>query len=113
MTDADITTTTTDRQARRLDMVEALVGTAPRVLGLACGTGSITAGDDGYGASVRSPRSTGVLVRGLPVAPGRAHLARSRRAASISGLRPGGPPGFGPRTGCVSPPRGWKPRCSA
>ncbi|MYS94876.1 MULTISPECIES: class I SAM-dependent methyltransferase [Streptomyces] len=64
MTDADITTATTDWQAWQqswdrqqewylpdreerfrimLDMVEALVGTAPRVLDLACGTGSITA----------------------------------------------------------------------
>ncbi len=35
-----------DREERfriMLDMVEALVGTAPRVLDLACGTGSITA----------------------------------------------------------------------
>jgi SAM-dependent methyltransferase len=64
MTDADTTTTTADWQAWQkswdrqqewylpdreerfrimLDMVEALVGTAPRVLDLACGTGSITA----------------------------------------------------------------------
>ncbi|MFH9733162.1 class I SAM-dependent methyltransferase [Streptomyces sp. NPDC017260] len=70
MTDADITTTTTttttaadwqawqvswdrqqewympDREERfrtMLDMVEALVGPAPRVLDLACGTGTITA----------------------------------------------------------------------
>ncbi|MFH9004379.1 class I SAM-dependent methyltransferase [Streptomyces afghaniensis] len=64
MTDADITTATADWQAWQqswdrqqewylpdreerfrimLDMVEALVGTAPRVLDLACGTGSITA----------------------------------------------------------------------
>lgn len=66
MTDAGITTTTTgadwaawqkswdrqqewympDREERfriMLDMVEALVGPAPRVLDLACGTGSITA----------------------------------------------------------------------
>ena len=64
MTDADTTTTTADwpawqrswdrqqewylpdREERfriMLDMVEALVGTAPRVLDLACGTGSITA----------------------------------------------------------------------
>ncbi|MCZ9346759.1 class I SAM-dependent methyltransferase, partial [Streptomyces sp. TRM76130] len=64
MTDADTTTTGTDWQAWQeswdrqqewympdreerfrimLDMVEALVGPAPRVLDLACGTGSITA----------------------------------------------------------------------
>ncbi|MFD5229315.1 class I SAM-dependent methyltransferase [Streptomyces qaidamensis] len=64
MTDADITTTTADWQAWQeswdrqqewylpdreerfrimLDMVEATVGTAPRVLDLACGTGTITA----------------------------------------------------------------------
>ncbi|MFF8937185.1 class I SAM-dependent methyltransferase [Streptomyces paradoxus] len=63
MTDADITTTTDwqawqrswdrqqewylpDREERfriMLDMVEAVVGTAPRVLDLACGTGTITA----------------------------------------------------------------------
>jgi SAM-dependent methyltransferase len=64
MTDADITTTTADWQAWQeswdrqqewylpdreerfrimLDMVEAVVGTAPRVLDLACGTGTITA----------------------------------------------------------------------
>ncbi|PNG18711.1 class I SAM-dependent methyltransferase [Streptomyces cahuitamycinicus] len=64
MTDADITTATADWQAWQeswdrqhewympdreerfrimLDMVEALVGTAPRVLDLACGTGTITA----------------------------------------------------------------------
>jgi SAM-dependent methyltransferase len=64
MTDADITTATADWHAWQeswdrqqewylpdreerfrimLDMVEALVGTAPRVLDLACGTGSITA----------------------------------------------------------------------
>jgi SAM-dependent methyltransferase len=64
MTDADISTATADWQAWQkswdrqqewylpdreerfrimLDMVEALVGTAPRVLDLACGTGSITA----------------------------------------------------------------------
>src|SRR5919106_3226791 len=64
MTDADTTTTTADWQAWQkswdrqqewylpdreerfrimLDMVEALVGTAPRVLDLACGTGTITA----------------------------------------------------------------------
>ncbi|MGW6643223.1 class I SAM-dependent methyltransferase [Streptomyces iakyrus] len=64
MTDADTTTTTTDWQAWQeswdrqqewylpdreerfrimLDMVEATVGTAPRVLDLACGTGTITA----------------------------------------------------------------------
>ncbi|WDV54460.1 methyltransferase domain-containing protein [Streptomyces coeruleorubidus] len=64
MTDADATTATADWQAWQeswdrqqewylpdreerfrimLDMVEALVGTAPRVLDLACGTGSITA----------------------------------------------------------------------
>ncbi|MFF9807634.1 class I SAM-dependent methyltransferase [Streptomyces coeruleorubidus] len=63
MTDADTTTATADWQAWQkswdrqqewylpdreerfgimLDMVEALVGTAPRVLDLACGTGSIT-----------------------------------------------------------------------
>ncbi|MDQ1048498.1 hypothetical protein QFZ76_006734 [Streptomyces sp. V4I2] len=35
--------------------------------------------DAGYGASVRGPRSTGVMVRGLPVASGCTHLARSRR----------------------------------
>src|ERR671923_2546770 len=35
--------------------------------------------DAGYGASVRGPRSTGVMVRGLPVASGRTHLARSHR----------------------------------
>jgi len=33
--------------------------------------------DAGHGASVRGPRSTGVMVRGLPVASGYAHLARS------------------------------------
>ncbi|MEV5435397.1 class I SAM-dependent methyltransferase [Streptomyces sp. NPDC052682] len=64
MTDADTTTATADWHAWQeswdrqqewylpdreerfritLDMVEALVGTAPRVLDLACGTGSITA----------------------------------------------------------------------
>jgi trans-aconitate methyltransferase len=64
MTDADTTTATTDwhawqdswdrqqewympdreeRLRTMLDMVEALVGTAPRVLDLACGTGTITA----------------------------------------------------------------------
>jgi SAM-dependent methyltransferase len=64
MTDTDTTTTGTDWQAWQeswdrqqewympdredrfrimLDMVEALVGTAPRVLDLACGTGTITA----------------------------------------------------------------------
>ena len=64
MTDAGMTTTTADWHAWQeswdrqqewylpdreerfrimLDMVEALVGTAPRVLDLACGTGSITA----------------------------------------------------------------------
>ncbi|KOG38164.1 class I SAM-dependent methyltransferase [Streptomyces resistomycificus] len=64
MTDADTTTTGADWQAWQeswdrqqewympdredrfrimLDMVEALVGTAPRVLDLACGTGTITA----------------------------------------------------------------------
>src|SRR5215468_11140211 len=64
MTDTDTTTTGTDwtawqrswdrqqewympdREERfriMLDMVEGLVGTAPRVLDLACGTGSITA----------------------------------------------------------------------
>ena len=64
MTDADTTTATADWRAWQeswdrqqewympdreerfrvmLDMVEALVGTSPRVLDLACGTGSITA----------------------------------------------------------------------
>jgi SAM-dependent methyltransferase len=49
-----------DREERfriMLDMVEALVGTAPRVLDLACGTGSITAR-----LLARFPRATGTGV---------------------------------------------------
>jgi trans-aconitate methyltransferase len=67
------------------DMVEALVGTAPRVLGLACGTGGITAR-----LLARFPDATSTGVD-----PDPALLAIAQ-----------GPPGLGPRTGCASPPRG-------
>ncbi len=44
-----------------------------------CSPGSATIWDAGYGASVRGPCSTGVMVQGLPVASGRTHMARSHR----------------------------------
>ncbi|CAM5275794.1 hypothetical protein SHIRM173S_02982 [Streptomyces hirsutus] len=85
-----------DREERfrvMLDMVEAVVGTSPRVLDLACGTGTITARLPPGSPTPPAPESTWTRrCSPSPRAPSRATSGSpSSRPTSRT---PTGPPGF-------------------
>lgn len=73
-----------DREERfrvMLDMVEALVGTAPRVLDLACGTGSIT---DRVLKRFPQSTSTGVDLDPALLTIARGHFAGDPRVTFVT-----------------------------